>query len=342
MVILSSNTLGGTFKREDIIKRTMFLNEVFTSIEDGFQKYFKLNGFSKIYVPNIVSVTGACENLDTLFKVDSNNPHINRLSQTGQLYLETKLVHLYKVWCLTKSFRKELRESKRHLTEFNLMELEGIFDFSTLLNHMRDSYKTALDSLLKNLPKEIISSLKMDTDYIEMHIQSDIPSISYSESIKLISDIKWGDDLSSLQEQQILSHYTGGAFPILITHFPKHIKFFNMAHDEENPSVALSVDLILPYSGEAAGGAQRESDYVRLKTSLLGSEMYNLHLTQGGSYSDFECYLELIESGKLQLHSGCGFGVERIIQSVLSSDDIRMCSIDYLTNMFFMPGEICF
>lgn len=341
MFNVSSDIDKGNFKRDDIIKRRSFLNEVFTSIEDGFQKFFKINEFSKICVPNIVSVTGACENLNTLFQVDSNNPHINRLSQTGQLYLEAELVHHKKVWCITKSFRKELKESKRHLTEFNLIELEGNFNFNTLLNHMRDSYKTALDCLLRNVPREIISSLKVDTDFIEIQIQSDIPAVSYSECIKQIGDIKWGDDLSSHQEQQILSYYTGGRIPILITHFPKHIKFFNMSHDDENPSLALSVDLILPYSGEAAGGAQRESDYVRLKASLMNSAMYNLHLEQGGTYSDFECYLKLIESGKLQLHSGCGFGVERIIQSALSSDDIRMCSIDYLSNMFFMPEAIC-
>jgi asparaginyl-tRNA synthetase len=326
----------GDIDRKGLSDRLYHLNKLFRSIEIGFQSNFRKQNFRKVYVPNLVSTIGACENYETLFNVDNEISIFYHLSQTGQLFLESALINEDNVWCITKSFRKEEAENSRHLSEFQLLEFEGKFNFDILLDKISECYKSMVSSILKNLDKNSHDFLGIDSNYLEFQVKSPIQRITYSECLNLCKDIEWGKDITYEHEKAILYHYTENQLPLLITHFPKKIKFFNMATDHSNPSGSLSVDLLLPISGESAGGAQRENNFFKLSKSLLDSELYKHHIKGGGTYRDFKSYLRMIENSLIPLHSGCGFGVERIMQSVCMHDDIRMCSIDYLTKIYFI------
>jgi asparaginyl-tRNA synthetase len=152
---------------------------------------------------------------------------------------------------------------------------------------------------------------------------------------KLDGRLTWGEDLSPADERAIVEMTTSGKAPIFVTRFPTAIKFFNMETDPADPRCVLSVDLILPVAGEAAGGAQRIRNGARLKQRLSESEMYRHHVAGGGSYADFKPYVDKIEQERTPLHSGCGFGAERIIQGILRRKDIRLCSTDYMSKLLF-------
>ena len=191
-------------------------------------------------------------------------------------------------------------------------------------------------SVIETLPRESADALGLDFDYVRSLAASPVIQVPYTTCIEsgFAPEIGWGDDLDPGLEQRVLQDIGKGE-PILVTRFPKMIKFFNMAEDREDSRSVLSVDFILPIAGEAAGGAQREDDPVRLKQRLLDSAMYDHHIRAGGTCEDFAPYVDMVERKLAPVHSGCGFGTERILQCMLRHDDIRMCSVDYLTRMLY-------
>jgi asparaginyl-tRNA synthetase len=145
--------------------------------------------------------------------------------------------------------------------------------------------------------------------------------ITYSEAIEILKEfnLKFGDDLKSKHERKLAEMFG----PIFITHYPKEIKFFNMRENDEDPRIVNSVDLILPLAGEAAGGAEREFRYEKLIKRLRESTMFKILVEKGGSEKDFDWYLEFWREHEGTLHSGCGIGVSRVVQSIIGSSDIR-------------------
>lgn len=326
--------LQGELGRRQLRERIFHLNQLLNELVESMKAWCNTHGYRRIFVPNIVSTIGACENWKTLFKVNHPESFFHLLTQTGQLFLEGALCETERVWCLTKSFRKERLEDHRHLVEFHLFEIEGAFGFDTLLEEMRALYRHALGRLREWPNPSAKRALGLEADWIEQQRQAEMPEVSYSETIALSKTGAWGDDLREGDEATALLARGGGG-PILVTRFPTAIKFFNMAVDAGRPETVLSVDLVLPHSGEAAGGAEREDDYPRLLERLRASGMYRHHLAAGGTHEDFEPYLALIQEHAAPRHSGCGLGLERVIQSLLREADIRLCSVDYLTKMLF-------
>ena len=326
----------GGFGREALRSRIMEVNQVFTAVESAFFDYCDKNQFIRTRVPNIVSTIGACENWQTLFKVDHHTSFFHLLTQTGQLFLEGALTKHDRVCCATKSFRKEEMEDERHITEFHLLEIEGAFEFEELLEHMRGIYRRIAQGVWQSYSADQFADLDVNPEFVRSQIAAEIPAIEYTEVIRMFpDDLTWGDDLTPQQEQLAVQQVTNGESPILVTHFPRAIKFFNMAEVRENPTIVYSVDLILPISGESAGGALRESDGKRLRERLLESDMYRHHISAGGSYDDFKPYMDLIVEGRSPVHSGCGIGAERVIQGLLQAEDIRLCSLDYMNKLLF-------
>ena len=136
-------------------------------------------------------------------------------------------------------------------------------------------------------------------------------------------EIEWGDDLTHAHELFLVEKY--GNRPLFITHYPKDIKFFNMRVNDDDPSVVNSADLIMPYSGESVGSAERENDYERLVKRLKESQMFRILSKRGVTMKDFEEYLNLVKKDPI-LHSGCGIGFTRVSQSVMGFEDIRMAT----------------
>ncbi|MGC9005504.1 MAG: amino acid--tRNA ligase-related protein [Candidatus Micrarchaeia archaeon] len=165
--------------------------------------------------------------------------------------------------------------------------------------------------------------LGVDMDQLSAYMKK-FNRITYTEAIEILKEdfgIKWGDDLKSKHEL-FLVKVLGGR-PLFITHYPKEIKFFNMRVNEEDDRIVNSADLIMPYSGESVGSAERENNYERLVERLLSSPMYRMLKQRGKSIHDFAEYLNFIKKNPI-LHSGCGIGFNRISQSVIQASDIRI------------------
>lgn len=291
-----------------------------SSLLSGARKYFEDNGFNEVLVPHITKATGACENIATMFEVSFFGER-RYLAQTGQLYLEVLTPYLGKVWAAGPSFRAEPDVDDRHLVEFTLLEIEFKGGFEELLGHIEGTITSMVDQVLTTRGEDL-ELLKVDRERLR-GVRPPFTRVTYTEAVEVLKEdgVRWGDDLKSAHEKKLAEHY--GGKPLFITHYPKSIKFFNMKENETNPDIVDSADLILPFSGEAVGAAEREHEYERLVSRLLESSMFKLLRERGGSLDDFAWFLDCYKEGGGSRHSGCGIGMNRVTQFVLASPDIR-------------------
>ena len=290
----------------------------------GAIEHLSGNGFRWIDVPTMTKITGACENVDTLYAVE----HFGRtayLAQTGQLYLEAKIKSHKKVWTVIHSTRAEAAVDSRHLNQFHLIEFEHAGNFEELLKNIEGTVKAMVQKVLDNNTADL-EFLGRDIEHLRSYLL-EFGRITYTEAVDMLRntelEVEWGDDLTHLHEQFLVQE--NGNRPLFITHYPREIKFFNMRVNDENPKVVNSADLILPYSGEAVGSAERENNYERLVSRLEDSTMFRVLKKRGITMKEFEEYLNLVKMDPI-LHSGCGIGFTRVSQSVMGFDDIRMAT----------------
>ncbi len=272
--------------------------------------------FKEIVVPHITRATGACENIDTLFAVDYFGER-GYLSQTAQLYLESLIPWMNKVWCISPSFRAEPRVDNRHLTEFTLIELEFAGTFDELLEHVEGVVISMITSVLKKMTSRWLDRNRLG------HIAAPFTRIKYTKAIQELGR-EFGHDITREEEQMLVEK--NGNMPLFITHYPKSMKFFNMIENEENPELVNSADLILPFGGEAVGAASREYRADRLLKRLEDSQMFQRLVTKGGSIKEFDWYIDVYRKYSAAPHAGCGIGLNRVTQFVFGVDDIRMCT----------------
>lgn len=304
-------------------------------------------GYTEVVVPRIVRASGACENIDTLFEVavDANlkwfNDRRSYLGQTGQLYLEALVPKLGKTYCVGSSFRAEPRVDGRHLTEFQLLEIEFAGGFDQLLRE--------IEAVVRRVASDVVaagepSSLGLTVGDLERlaRVPARFPELTYDEAVavlqKLGESMMWGDDISSAREQ-LLVRFVGDV-PLFITRFPDPMwdfgkpieveKFFNMLPDTDHPGRVLSCDLILPIAGESVGAAARVHEPDVLVRRLTGSRMLKRLREKGGDLSDFSWYVEQVKRESVP-HAGCGFGMARIVQWIRGTDDIRQ-AVPFVSN----------
>jgi len=291
---------------------------------EGARQYFKQNNFTEVVVPHITAATGACENVNTLFGVDYFGKR-GWLAQTGQLYLESLVPKLDRVFCIGPSFRAEAEADNRHLTEFPLLEMELQCNLDQLIKHIEGVFMSMLTNALKR--EQALSTLGTDISRLKS-IKSPFKRVTYTQAVKDINshgwDVKWGDDLKAIHEKTLCELY--GNKPFFITHYPRAIKFFNMRTNAQDSKIVNSTDFILPYSGEAVGAAEREHEYEILYEKLESSAMLQQLKKLGGSIEDFKWYLDCLRENGSVPHAGCGIGLNRITQFVLGTQDIRGCT----------------
>ncbi len=314
--------LKKTFNRFRAFKNPSLqaIARVEASLLSGARRYFEANGFTEVVIPHITKATGACENIATMFEVSFFNER-RYLAQTGQLYLEVLTPYLGKVWAVGPSFRAEPDVDERHLVEFTLLELEFKGDFDELLGHIEGTVTSMVDEVLRTRGEDL-DLLGADVDRLR-RVRRPFRRITYADAVELLdgTGVSWGDDLKSAHEKQLAAYF--GDEPLFVTHYPKAIKFFNMKENDANHEIVDSADLILPFSGEAVGAAEREYEYQKLVSRLLESSMFRLLKERGGTLEDFAWFLDFYkENGGCQ-HSGCGIGMNRVTQFVLGSKDIR-------------------
>ena len=286
--------------------------------------YFEENGFMEVITPHITKATGSCENVMTVFGLDYFG-QIAYLAQTGQLYLESLVPVLGKVFCVGPSFRAEPDADERHLVEFPLVEMEIPGDFEEMIGHTEKLICRMIAGVLINR-KEELDFLGTDIRRL-LNVKRPFKRITYDDAVEMLSDkgVKWGDDLKSNHEKLLVERLDNE--PLFITHFPVDIKFFNMKTNKDNPKVVNSTDLILPGSGEAIGAAEREYEYQTLAKKLKESKMLKQLKERGGSIHDFDWYLQFYKKYAKMPHAGFGMGLNRVTQFVLGWNDIRACTV---------------
>jgi asparaginyl-tRNA synthetase len=329
------------------------LIELNSTFADAAHAYYSGMGLTYVDVPQIVGITGACENVDTLFRVGNRLQIPLFFSQTGQLSLEQALKHFPGVYTVIHSGRDEEEEDSRHLRQFRLTEEEfdwslaggkGEYDeeemYETLLAHIEGATKT-IARVMAERHQATLKKYGVDSGRLLRSLENPYLRITYDDAVELLQkngflELSWGEDLTAPHEARIVELLNGRAFPrpVFIMRYPKDIKFFNMKVSERDPRVVLSADLIFPNAGEGVGAAVREPDCVKLKERLLGGRMFQLHTERGGTIDDFKWYLDLVGSGETRPHAGYGIGNEWLLQYILGQKDIRDCSTFHL-----MAGE---
>ena len=324
------------------------LTKINASLNSGARENYQKSGLTYVDVPEIVGITGACENVDTLFKVGNRLDIPLFFTQTGQLSLEQALQSFPGAFTVIHSGRDEETEDERHLRQFRLTEEE--FDctlagmtrknydeekmFAALLVHIQKAVQGMIKQILLENKTVLKNVYHRDVAKLEQVSKVNFLRINYEDAVKLLNKngfnkLKFGDDLKADHEQIVvkLLNKKDYELPVFIMRYPKEIKFFNMKVSTKDPRVVLSADLILPHSGESTGSAVREHDFNKLNQRLLTSTMYKLHLQRGGTYADFGWYLKIIKSQTTNPHAGYGIGNERVLQYIFGEKDIRNVSL---------------
>lgn len=297
----------------------MALIRIWDAMFRGARRYVEANGFIGVHnMPEIVGVTGACENIDTLFKVD----YFGRpayLAQSDQLYLELITPYLKKVYAEIQSFRMEPEVDDRHLCQFSLFEIEHLGGLDELIANLSGIIQSAGRQVAQDCEAELRLFGRKPEDINQIQFKT----ITYGDAVTLLQpdfpELAWGDDLKANHER-LLTEKLG---PVFLTHYPLPIKFFNMKQNADDPRVVNSTDMLLPFAGESAGAAERETRYDEVVSRLKSSDMYQRLIALGGKDEDFEWYLNAHKDKDIPLHSGAGIGMARVAQFFLGLNDIR-------------------
>jgi len=256
----------------------------------------------------------ACEGTSTLFEVNYIDEQKAYLTQSGQLYIEATAMALGKVYTFGPTFRAEKSKTRRHLTEFWMLEPEAAY---AGLNDMMDLGEGLVSAIVQGVVKHKsreLEVLKRDTKKLE-NIKPPFPRVTYEEAIGVLqkngNPAKFGDDFGGDEETIISSSFDR---PVMVHHYPSAIKAFYMQPDAERPDLALSFDMLAPEGyGEIIGGSQRIHDYdllvKRLKENSLPEEA-------------FQWYLDLRRYGSVP-HAGFGLGLERTVAWICGTEHIR-------------------
>ena len=272
--------------------------------------FLDYNGFTLVDTP--IFTANACEGTSNLFNVD----YFDRsayLTQSGQLYSEASVASFGKVYCFGPTFRAEKSKTRRHLTEFWMVEPEmAYYDLDDNMDLAEQFVETIVQSCLKNCKNEL-DILERDTSYLEK-VKAPFPRITYDEAAKILSDngagFTYGDDFGGADETIISEQYEK---PIMVHRWPVDVKAFYMKRDN-NKKLALGVDMLAPEGyGEIIGGGQREDDLEILEKRIE---------EHGLDKKDFKWYLDLRRYGSVP-HSGFGLGIERTVAWITGIKHIR-------------------
>jgi len=277
----------------------------------AIREYFDTHDFTLVDAP--IFTPNACEGTTNLFETNYFDTQAY-LTQSGQLYMEAAAAAFGKAYCFGPTFRAEKSKTRRHLTEFWMVEPEVAF--MTLDEDMdlaEDFVFHIVHSVLKNRRKEL-EQLERNIEALEK-IQLPFPRITYDEAVKILQDagnpFEWGDDFGADEETIISQHFDR---PVMIHRYPSEIKAFYMKPDPANPKLSLNVDMIAPEGyGEMIGGGQREDDLDVLLSKIKA---------HGLPEEAFKWYLDLRKYGSFT-HAGFGLGVERTVAWICGIHHVR-------------------
>lgn len=282
-----------------------------SEIEQSFRDYFYDNGFTLVDSP--ILTPAACEGTSTLFETDYFGDKAY-LSQSGQLYLEPACMALGKVYCFGPTFRAEKSKTRRHLTEFWMLEPEVAFAGIDEVMALAEDFLVYVVSRVLDRCKEELKIAERDTAALEK-VQKPFPHVQYKDAVEQLhtlgSDIAFGDDFGADDETVLTQQYDR---PIMVHRYPSAVKAFYMEPDPLDPSLALCVDVLAPEGyGEIIGGSERIHDHDLLLQRL---QEHNLPV------SAFQWYLDIRKYGTVR-HGGFGIGLERTVAWICGLPHVR-------------------
>ena len=281
-------------------------------VERAARNYMDSQGYTLTDAP--VFTPAACEGTSTLFEVNYIDDQKAYLTQSGQLYVEATAAALGKVYTFGPTFRAEKSKTRRHLTEFWMLEPEAAYAHLEDMMQLGEGLVSAVvQSVIKNRTREL-ATIQRDVTKLEK-IVPPFPRVTYDEAINVLqkagNPAKWGDDFGGDEETIISKEFDK---PVIIHRYPAAMKAFYMATDELRPELSLSFDMIAPEGyGEIIGGGERQANY---ETLLKRLREHNL------PEESFQWYLDLRRYGSVA-HAGFGLGLERTVAWICGTEHIR-------------------
>ena len=284
----------------------------------AFRDYLDEQGFTLVDTP--IFTPAACEGTTTLFGVPYFDEGTAYLTQSGQLYNEANAAAHGKVYCFGPTFRAEKSKTRRHLTEFWMLEPEMAFA------HLADAFEVAQNMICFAIGRVLatrkleLERLGRDLSRLEK-VKAPFPWVHYDDAIRIIrekgSKTEWGSDFGGTDETVLAESFDQ---PIIVHRFPSAIKAFYMEPDPTDPKYSLSADILAPEGyGEIVGGGERISD-----PDLLLKRLHDHGLPEEA----FRWYIDLRKYGSMP-HAGFGLGVERFVT--------WLCGIDHLRETIAFP-----
>jgi asparaginyl-tRNA synthetase len=282
-------------------------HEIIKAVRD----FFDDRGFTLVDTP--IFTPAACEGTTTLFEVNYFDEKAY-LTQSGQLYNEAAAMAVGKTYCFGPTFRAEKSKTRRHLTEFWMVEPEVAFA------HLADAMALG-EELVAFIVERVLAKRRPELQALERKIENlekiklPFPRMSYDEAVKVLqgkgSEIQWGGDFGGTDET-LLSEASDK--PLLVHRYPSQVKAFYMAPDPERPEVALCVDMLAPEGyGEIIGGGERLADLALLEHRIVEEKLPR---------QAFEWYLDLRRYGTVP-HAGFGMGIERAVAWICGLEHVR-------------------
>jgi asparaginyl-tRNA synthetase len=293
-------------------KRQTAIMKVRHEIIQAIRDFFYQRDFVLVDTPLLTGSIG--EEAGSLFKTDYFDLGNAYLAQTGQLYLEAAAAALGKVYCFGPTFRAEKSKTRRHLTEFWMVEPEVAWYDSEDNMRLQEDFVSFIVERCLERRKEELGQLERDTAPLE-RVQPPFHRISYTEAVtkltELGQDITWGQDLGGDDETVLANAFDR---PVLVYNYPRQVKAFYMKRNPDDPRTVLNNDCLAPEGyGEIIGGSQREDDH----DLLLGRIQ-----EEGLPEEAYAWYLDLRKYGTF-VHSGFGLGVERVVAWVCGIPHVR-------------------
>ncbi len=283
-------------------------HEIINAVRD----FFNTRGFILTDTPIITP--SACEGTTTLFPVEYLDDQKAYLTQSGQLYVEANAMALGRVYCFGPTFRAEKSKTRRHLTEFWMVEPEMAYaDLDDVMNLAEGLVVSVVARVLDKRRTEL-KAIERDTTKLEA-VQPPFPRITYDEAVSRLQaqglPMQWGGDFGGPDETAISQQFDR---PVMVHRYPAAIKAFYMKPDPERPELALGVDVLAPEGyGEIIGGGERLADLDLLLKRIAEHQLPK---------EAFEWYLDLRRYGSVP-HGGFGMGIERVVAWICGLEHVR-------------------
>jgi len=293
-------------------RRQVAIARVRHEVVQAIRDFFYERHFTLVDTPILTGSIG--EHAGTLFATDYFDLGKAYLAQTGQLYVEAAAAALGKVYCFGPTFRAEKSKTRRHLTEFWMVEPEVAWNDSEANMKLQEDFTSYIVARSIERRKAELAELERDVTPLAA-VQPPFPRISYTDAVAKLqalgADIMWGQDLGGEAETLLAKQYDR---PVMVFNYPKAVKAFYMKENPADPRTVLNNDMLAPEGyGEIIGGSQREDDYDKLLNRIRAEKLPE---------DAYSWYLDLRKYGTF-VHSGFGLGVERTVAWICGIPHIR-------------------